>query len=222
MARKFHNAFSANKEEDGVLRLPPEDTPLLEDTPRFCLMPAPRTATIAQPDALGEITVAPNDFIELRLSCLSPIQDVVDPDIDMNMDADKKVNFHLIYPTTTLPDAIYHCNNIFDLLAILRRLTPSQRESIHTFLIRWYTAECALWEYDYPDHTSKVSSGAFEMLTGLRKIQVDCEGECDEDAWDMKWGTDEWIGENVEVEMVRSKGERWKEWDRMIEGKKGG
>jgi hypothetical protein len=136
MAQKFNAAFFDPNDEDGEFRPPLKDTLLLEGTPRFCLVPFKPINGQPQADTLEQLTFTPNDVIELRLSRLGPIVDAVDPAIDINMDADDKTTYHTISPTTTLPNATYHCTNLFDLLAILRRLTPSQRSSIHAFKIR--------------------------------------------------------------------------------------
>jgi hypothetical protein len=208
MAPQFHEAFATLKDDESR---PPGPTPLLEDKPRFCFVPALHAARPAADDLLDQFTCTPDDVIELRISLPRPTLKAIDTDMNTDMDIDDNVTYHTIVPSTTVPDATYHCTNLFDLLIILRCLTPSQRQSIHTFKVRWYTAECALWEYYHPDHASKVSSGAFEMLTGLRKIMVDCEGKNVQEIQEMKGELERWVGIGVEVEMVGGKKAVWKE-----------
>lgn len=152
--------------------------------------------------------------MELRLYHPGPTLTTKDTDIDM--DVDDKVKCHTIEPTTTLPDATYHCTNLFDLVAVLRRLTPAQRHAIQTFKIRWYTAECALWEYYHPEHSCRVLSSAFKMLTGLRKVVVDYEGKDAQQVRKLKVDLEEWIGGRADVEMVGGKkavkANKWLGW----------
>jgi hypothetical protein len=179
------------------LNKPPGSSPLLKQTSSIIFVPASYT-TAAEPDGIPPLpTCTPDTAIELRVSHFSAASK------DTLETGDSSPVIRTVHPTHTLPIATYHCTNMWDLVVILRYLTSVQRASIATFKIRWYTAQCALWEFHHPEHATKTSSSAFGQLTGLEKVVVDCEGRREKDVVGVKEELEEWIGGmGVEVEMV--------------------
>jgi hypothetical protein len=164
-----------------------------------------------------------DDVIELRISQGEPSATTSDKTTTVRVEQDEKsaappsVQCYTLGASTSLlalSAHTFHCNNLFDLGILLRRMTLSQRSAIRVFKMRWYTAECALWELHHPEHVAKTSSGAFGLLTGLEKIAVDCEGRETDVVREMKDELEAWIGvqSRIVVEMVGEKvkgRERW-------------
>jgi hypothetical protein len=174
---------------------PPGSTPLLNPTPRIRL--AVRNATF-------DYGCATEDIIELQ-PCHTKLNDNrITTELSTNAEADlPNSSPDNLYSSTSLINNPLHCTNLFDLRICLSRITPSQRADIRVLKIRWYTAECALWEMYHPDHASKTSSEAIGMLTGLERLVV-AERRKRSEVKEMKEELEKWIGgskKDVVVEM---------------------
>jgi hypothetical protein len=189
--RAFANAYAIS---------PPGSTPLLKPTPRIRLVVR---------NAIFDYACATENIIGLQ-PCHTKLDDNRIPtELSTNEEADiPNSTSSNLYSSTSLvlfSNNTFHCTNLFDLRICLSRMTPSQRAAIRVLKIRWYTAECALWEKYHPDHACKTSSEAIGMLTGLERLVVaECERRKKSEVREMKEELEGWIGgsrEDVVVEM---------------------